>query len=119
MQDADARQHLESERERVTRLVRDLREGNLHPGETENDEVSELADYDQHPADHGTETFEREKDLSILESLEGELADLETALRRLDEGSYGRCEECGQPIPDERLEARPTARFCVEHEPVR
>lgn len=109
-----ARQRLESERSRVEGLIGDLR-GELGPG-SENEAVSELADYDQHPADMGTETFEREKDLSILESLETELAELEAALQRVDDGTYGIDEVTGEPIPAERLEAFPTARTNVDTE---
>jgi RNA polymerase-binding transcription factor DksA len=107
----EARQRLEAEKSRVEGLIRDLR-GELGPG-SESDEVSELADYDQHPADLGSETFEREKDLSILESLESELAELEAALQRVDDGTYGIDEVTGEPIPAERLEAYPTARTNV------
>ena len=82
--------------------------------ESEEDSTGELSSLDQHQADLGSETFEREKDLSILEQVEAELADVEHALRRLDDGTYGICEACGRPIEDARLEALPAARFCVE-----
>ena len=45
-----------------------------------------------------------------------ELRDIDDALRRLDDGTYGLCVVCGRPIPDERLEANPTARYDAEHE---
>src|SRR5262245_57841546 len=77
-------------------------------------EASELADYDQHPADSGSETFEREKDLSFLEQLEEELAELEAALARIDAGTYGIDEVTGQPIDPARLDAIPTARTNVD-----
>ena len=80
----------------------------------ENDQVSELADYDQHPADTASETFEREKDLSILEQLEAELGEIQAALRRIDEGTYGIDEITGRPIASERLEAIPAARTNVD-----
>ena len=67
----------------------------------------------QHQADIGTETFNRERDLSVLESIEAELTDVEHAIRRIDEGSYGTCEACGRTISDDRLEALPAARFCL------
>lgn len=54
-------------------------------------------------------------DASSLEQVEAELADVEQALRRLDEGSYGTCEVCGGPITDARLEAHPAARVCDRH----
>ena len=82
--------------------------------ESEEESLSELSSVDQHQADIGTETFEREKDLSILEQVEAELDDVEHALQRLEEGTYGTCEACGKPIEEERLRAMPAARFCVE-----
>lgn len=82
----------------------------------ENDQVSELADYDQHPADLASETFEREKELSILEQLEADLAEIQAALRRVEEGTYGIDEVTGRPIDPERLEAIPTARTNIGSE---
>ncbi|MDP9342800.1 MAG: TraR/DksA family transcriptional regulator [Actinomycetota bacterium] len=76
--------------------------------------VGDPSGADQHMADAGTETFEREKDYSILSGVEAELADVERALRRLSEGTYGTCEACGRPIGMARLEARPATRFCIE-----
>jgi RNA polymerase-binding transcription factor DksA len=107
-----ARQRLQTEQQRVEGLIQSVR-GELGDG-GENEQVSELADYDQHPADTGSETFEREKDLSILEQLETELAEIQAALRRIDEGTYGIDEVTGEPIPPERLEAVPTARTNVD-----
>ena len=83
----EARRRLLGERERVAGLIASLRD---ELGDTpERDEVGELAGYDQHPADLASETFEREKDLSILEGLEAELGELEAALHRIDDGSWG------------------------------
>jgi len=97
--------------------LEELRDDFLQEGltsETEQESLSELSSVDQHQADTGTETFNRERDMSILESLEAELADVEHALRRLDEGTYGSCEACGRPIDDARLEALPATRFCLQ-----
>ena len=77
---------------------------------------NELADYDQHPADEGTETFERELDQTTLLILEAEGKDVETAMRRLEEGKYGVCIDGGEEIPAERLEAIPEALRCIEHQ---
>jgi RNA polymerase-binding transcription factor DksA len=109
-----ARERLAAEHGRVEGLIRSVR-GEFGDG-NENDESSELSNYDQHPADAGSETFEREKDLSILEQLEAELAEIQAALRRVDEGTYGLDEVTGEPISPERLEAVPTARTNVEDE---
>ncbi|HEX2118382.1 MAG TPA: TraR/DksA C4-type zinc finger protein [Acidimicrobiales bacterium] len=110
-----ARQRLADERDRLAAVRATFDEEGLTE-QSENDSVGELSSYDQHQADMGTETFEREKDLSILEQVEAELADVEHALRRLDDGTYGTCEVCGRTIPDERLEAMPATRLCVEHQ---
>lgn len=78
------------------------------------DSLSELSSVDQHPADQGTETLEREQSLSILEQLDAQLVDVDRALQRVDSGDYGKCEACGRPIDEERLKARPAARYCIE-----
>ena len=100
----DARERLQAEQQRVEGLIEGFR---AELGTSENDDTSELADYDQHPADTASETFEREKDLSILEQLENELAELQAALERVDAGTYGIDEETGEPIDPARLDALP------------
>ncbi|MBA3489949.1 MAG: TraR/DksA C4-type zinc finger protein [Longispora sp.] len=65
------------------------------------------------PADTGTKTGEREQEISLIHSMAERVAQLERALERLDEGGYGNCERCGNPIPVERLAAFPSATLCV------
>jgi len=108
-----ARQRLDEERARLEETRATFDDEHLRD-ESEDDSISELSSNDQHPADIGSETFEREKDLSILEQVESELADVEHALRRLEDGTYGTCEACGRPIDEARLEALPAARFCLK-----
>lgn len=105
------RERLERERARVGELISELRSEGLDEAEAE--QSGDLNHYDQHPADHGSELFEREKDLAILESLEVDLAEIEAALQRLDEGTYGIDEVTGAPIDPERLDALPAARTNV------
>jgi RNA polymerase-binding transcription factor DksA len=107
----DARARLEAEQSRVEELIGGLK---AELGTSETEDISELSDYDQHPADTATETFEREKDLSILEQLENELAELQAALERVDAGTYGIDERNGEPIDPARLEAFPAARTNVD-----
>jgi RNA polymerase-binding transcription factor len=76
----------------------------------------ELSHLDQHPADEATELFEEERDEGLADRLEEELAAIERAERRLEEGTYGISVESGQPIPDERLEAIPWAERTVEEQ---
>ena len=84
---------------------------------SQRDSTGEMAGSDHHSADLATDTVERELDLSVRESAEGRVVDIERALERLDKGTYGVCVVCGEAIPDERLEARPEAEYCVEHQP--
>jgi RNA polymerase-binding transcription factor DksA len=109
-----ARQLIVSERERLESLVRE-REAEGIGTESETENISELSSLDQHQGDIATETFEREKDFSLLEQLEAEIEDLDAALRKVEEGTYGICEICGREIGAERLEAMPGARTCIEH----
>ena len=111
-----ARQLLNEERTRLEELRERME--NLADGSQE-DDLSELSTVDQHPADVGSETFERSKELSVKEDLAGRLEDVERALAKLDDGSFGKCEVCGAAIPDERLEAVPAARLCLEHQAAR
>jgi DnaK suppressor protein len=67
-----------------------------------------------HIADAGSELFERSRDLSIVEDLDAQLADIEHATARLANGSYGSCEACGKAIDPARLTARPATRFCLD-----
>ena len=113
MDSEQVRPRLTEERARLEGLRDDFVTQGL-TAESEEDSLSELSSVDQHQADVGTETFHREADLSLLERVEAELADVEHALRRLDEGTYGICENCGRQISKERLEARPEATLCID-----
>jgi len=107
-----ARRRLEGEARRVSELIEGVR---VDIGEgASRDSTAELSSYDQHPADTGSETFEREKDFSILPRLEVELSEVEAALERIERGTYGIDERTGEPIDPERLEAVPTARTNVD-----
>ncbi len=81
------------------------------------DSTGELSAIDNHPADAGTEMFERSKDSALLEKEAFRLERVDAALERMDTGEYGRCAACGKFIPVGRLEALPTAIYCIEHEP--
>ncbi|WP_337189420.1 TraR/DksA C4-type zinc finger protein [Ureibacillus xyleni] len=79
------------------------------------DSVDELSMVDNHPADLGTELYEREKDMALKVHDEDELAKVTAALEKMENGTYGVCEVCHEDIPYERLEALPYTAFCIEH----
>ena len=72
-----------------------------------------LSNAPSHPADLGTDNFEQEFALSLLQNQEQVLQEIGDALDRIKKGSYGRCEECDTVIPKARLQALPYARHCV------
>src|SRR5438093_2722703 len=111
MDAALAREFLSAERSRVEGVL--AAAGRLSARAAEAAE-RELSSAEQHPAELATETLERELDQSLVSHLEAELVELDAALQRVEDGGYGRCEGCGQPISDARLEAAPAARYCVE-----
>lgn len=80
----------------------------------ESDRASEMSSYEDHPADLASETFEREKDLAIGESVEHLLHKVISALDKIDRGTYGLCDACGRPIKKARLKALPFATLCLD-----
>jgi RNA polymerase-binding transcription factor DksA len=68
---------------------------------------------DEHDPEGVTIAFEREQLSALLNGAQQTREELQRALIHLDQGTYGLCETCGQPIPAERLEARPHARSCI------
>jgi RNA polymerase-binding protein DksA len=67
-----------------------------------------------HMADHGSDNFEQEQSLHLMERQSGTLKEILAALKRIDEGTYGICEATGKPIGKARLSALPYARLCLE-----
>src|SRR5437870_13847094 len=67
-----------------------------------------------HMADLGTDNFEQEFTLSLLQNEEQLLVEIAAALERMNQGAFGKCEECQEAIPRPRLQAVPYARYCVE-----
>lgn len=89
------------------------------PVESLKDSTGELSSYDNHPADAGTETFERSRDIAIDDTLTDEFNQVNDALERMEQGTYGACVTCGEDIPFERLEAIPYTAYCIDDTPNR
>ena len=87
---------------------------NDHSG-TLTDETGELASssWDE-LGDAATETHDRELDFGLEENADTVMAEIDAALKRIDDGTYGTCVVCGKPIAPERLEARPWATLCID-----
>jgi len=98
---ASYREQLGAERERI-------REQLAHLGHD-----GDRSGFDENFADSGQVTAERGEVEALVASLLEALDDVDHALGKLDRGEYGRCESCGGPIADARLEAMPTARTCI------
>ena len=74
---------------------------------------SEISHVDQHPGDVAGEFTDADNQNALLENSADQREQVVAALARLDDGTYGSCVDCGQPIPDARLEVRPEAARCI------
>jgi YteA family regulatory protein len=105
------KERLLAEKERLDEELK--RSDNFQLTHSLSESISELSVYDNHPADIASETFEREKDLALL-NISHELQEkIDEALENIDKGTYGFCESCGREINMERLEAVPYTTFCI------
>ena len=89
--------------------------GEIDDAEIQSNEIQQAASNEGSgdEADAGTKTFEREHEMSLANNSRDLLLQVERALARLDAGTYGRCENCGNPIPKPRLQAFPRVTLCV------
>ena len=71
--------------------------------------------YDENFADSGQVAAEQGENKALLNQLNEQLAEVDRALAKMDDGTYGLCERCGEPIAEARLEAMPATRFCIKH----
>lgn len=106
------RQHLIALQNRLNGDVSHLTDEALRTNQK--DASGNLSSMPIHMADIGSDNFEQEFTLSLLENEEQVLEEIAAALERLKEGTFGKCEECEEAIPSVRLEALPYARFCVK-----
>jgi DnaK suppressor protein len=105
------REALLEERRRVEAALQNLHDENSG---TLSEDAGEETAYDNHLADTATETYDRELDYTLEENSEHVLAEIDAALTRIENGTYGTCTNCGKQIPEERLEALPWATLCID-----
>ena len=110
MDDVDARRRLETDRTHTLARVAALR-GDYDAVVAASRDTN--AD-DEHDPEGATIAFERSQLGALLRQAEAHLAEVDAALARLDDESYGRCDHCGRPVGAARLTARPTARRCID-----
>jgi RNA polymerase-binding protein DksA len=104
------RELLEAERRDTLQRLRDLDEELEEFVEASRDSNAD----DEHDPEGATIAFERSQVSALAQQAREHLLEVDAALARLDSGTYGTCERCGEQIAPERLEARPTARLCVQ-----
>jgi RNA polymerase-binding transcription factor DksA len=104
-----ARTLLDADRRRTTARLRRLRAEHLDFVDASRDSNAD----DEHDPEGATIAFERSQVGALTRQAEAHLVELDAALARVEDGTYGTCERCGSPVPDERLQARPTARACI------
>lgn len=109
MDEARARELLRAERERVERAIAAIEQA-------DRETTTDVTRLEQHLADQGSELYDKERDEGHLDELRDRLAAVERAEQRLAAGTFGRSVESGEPIPDARLEAVPTAERTVEEQ---
>jgi len=98
---------LREERDKVVHQMVDL-------GADESGELTGAVDYGDAFADGGAATAERTEVIGLVESFKQRLDDIDAALNKIAEGTYGTCEVCGKDIGHDRLEIRPTSTRCVD-----
>lgn len=106
---AEMRTWLEVERDR---LLAEVEEIDTEGREALSDASGEN-NYRDHMADQGTATFNRELDMTLEENARDALVSVNSALRRIEEGTYGLCQRCQAVIAKERVQAIPTATLCI------
>ena len=97
---------------RVVDAISYLHEEN--PGSLEDETAEVIGSSDNHLAETASATVDREIDYTLEENSEHVLAEIDAALRRIEDGTYGQCTNCGKQISPERLEARPWATLCID-----
>ena len=100
------------ERQRVVDAISYLHEET--PGSLEDETEEIIGSSDNHPAEAASATLDREIDYTLEENSEHVLVEIDAALARIQEGTYGICRTCGKPISEERLEAIPYATQCID-----
>ncbi|MBW6515357.1 MAG: TraR/DksA family transcriptional regulator [Candidatus Cloacimonetes bacterium] len=101
---------LEKEKEETLKIIRDINTSQRKGVKNEN---GDLSSYSTHQADQGTDADSQEKEVYMLENQQEKLKEINQALKRIFEKSYGLCEMCGDLIEEGRLKIVPFATMCI------
>ncbi len=107
----DLKQRLVDERKDLQAQFNELEQSTFATNQS--DLTGEMG-FDEEYADAGTATFERERDLSLVNNVRDLMERIDKALAKIDEGTYGLCDRCGKPIEKLRLKALPYANLCLK-----
>jgi RNA polymerase-binding protein DksA len=99
-------------KEEILEEIKHISEDTLK--KSQKDAAGDISGYTYHMADVATDTYDREFSLGLASNEQKSLYELEDALKKIDEGTFGICEECASPIAKIRLKAVPQARLCVK-----
>ena len=110
--------NLQEQKERLLLRKQELEErlknlGEIEERETMASSIGELSSYDNHPADLGSEMFERSKDLALRDNVQLLLTEVQEALQKIEDGTYGNCSQCGRAITRERIKALTAVNLCI------
>ena len=105
------RELLQHQLERMQKNLNSLAADNLK--RSPSDTTGDISFYSTHMADHGTDNFDRELALNLVSGRQESIYDIEFAIQRIDDGTYGICQACDNPIERPRLKALPFARKCL------
>lgn len=105
------RELLQHQLERMQKNLNSLAANNLK--RSPSDTTGDISFYSTHMADHGTDNFDRELALNLVSGRQESIYDIEFAIQRIDDGTYGICQACDNPIERPRLKALPFARKCL------
>ena len=105
------RKILLEEKEKLQKQINNLAQETF--SSSQRDASGDLSGYSMHMADVGTDSFERELALGLVSNEQQVLYRINEALKRIDDGTYGKCEVCSQLIKDSRLKALPFATMCI------
>lgn len=102
------------EKERLNNIIEKMNENDI--GMTGRLSSTELSSYDNHPAELGTEVFNLGMNLNIKENGRNQIKEIERAVKKIENDTFGICERCKKEISNKRLETRPYVRLCIDCE---